>query len=42
MCRMVLPIGVTGYGVFRQSVPGAADQEAVVPLRYAGACQFRR
>ena len=34
---MVLPIGVTGYGVFRQSVPGATDQEAVVPLSYAGA-----
>jgi hypothetical protein len=29
-----LPVGVTGYGVFRQSVPGAADQEAVVPLVY--------
>ena len=27
-----LPAGVTGYGVFRQSVPGVADQEAVVPL----------
>jgi hypothetical protein len=27
-----LPGGVTGYGVFRQSVPGIADQEAVVPL----------
>ncbi len=27
-----LPIGVTGYGVFRQSVPGVNDQEAVVPL----------
>ena len=34
---MVLPIGVTGYGVFRQSVPGATDQEAVVPLSYPGA-----
>jgi len=29
-----LPVGVTGYGVFRQSVPGAVDQEAVVPLVY--------
>ena len=27
-----LPDGVTGYGVFRQSVPGRTDQEAVVPL----------
>jgi hypothetical protein len=27
-----LPAGVTGYGVFRQSVPGIADQEGVVPL----------
>jgi len=27
-----LPSGVTGYGVFRQSVPGVPDQEAVVPL----------
>jgi sugar lactone lactonase YvrE len=27
-----LPAGVIGYGVVRQSVPGIADQEAVVPL----------
>ncbi len=27
-----LPTGVTGYGVFRQSVPGINAQEAVVPL----------
>jgi len=27
-----LPAGVTGYGVFRQSVAGTNDQEAVVPL----------
>ena len=27
-----LPAGVTGYGVFRQSVAGVNDQEAVVPL----------
>jgi len=27
-----LPAGVTGYGVFRQSVAGVPDQEAVVPL----------
>jgi hypothetical protein len=27
-----LPTGVTGYGVFRQSVAGVNDQEAVVPL----------
>jgi hypothetical protein len=26
------PTGVTGYGVFRQSVAGQADQEAVVPF----------
>ncbi len=32
-----LPDGVTGYGVFRQSVPGQLDQEAVVPLSDAGA-----
>jgi hypothetical protein len=32
-----LPSGVFGYGVFRQSVPGQADQEAVVPLSFAGA-----
>ncbi len=30
-----LPAGVTGYGVFRQSVPGIADQEAVVPFASA-------
>jgi hypothetical protein len=29
---IALPIGVAGYGVFRQSAPGAPDQEAVVPL----------
>jgi hypothetical protein len=29
---VALPSGVTGYGVFRQSVPGQQDQEAVVPL----------
>src|SRR6185295_15932174 len=29
-------VGVTGYGVFRQSVAGIADQEAVVPLSLAG------
>ena len=27
-----LPAGVTGYGIFRQSIPGVPDQEAVVPL----------
>ncbi len=32
-----LPIFVTGYGVFRQSQPGIADQEAVVPLSSMGA-----
>ncbi len=29
---VALPAGVTGYGVFRQSVTGTPDQEAVVPL----------
>ena len=29
---VTLPVGVTGYGVFRQSIPGKPDQEAVVPL----------
>jgi hypothetical protein len=29
---VTLPPGVTGYGVFRQSVTGIQDQEAVVPL----------
>ena len=32
---VILPPGVTGYGVFRQSVPGVPDQEAVVPLSAA-------
>ena len=32
----LLPIGVAAYGVFRQSVPGIADQEAVVPVSLAG------
>ena len=32
-----LPAGVTGYGVFRHSVPGQPDQEAVVPLSNAQA-----
>jgi len=31
----LVPPGVQGYGVFRQSVPGIADQEAVVPLSLA-------
>ncbi len=31
---VALPVGVTGYGVFRQSVSGLPDQEAVVPLVY--------
>ena len=30
-----LPSGVSGYGVFRQSVPGIADQEAAVPFSSA-------
>jgi hypothetical protein len=29
---VTLPLGVTGYGVFRQSISGKPDQEAVVPL----------
>ena len=33
---VTVPVGVTGYGVFRQSVPGSPDQEAVVPLAAAG------
>jgi hypothetical protein len=32
-----LPSGVYGYGVFRQSVAGRPDQEAVVPFSDAGA-----
>ncbi|HUO28864.1 MAG TPA: hypothetical protein VMU80_06595 [Bryobacteraceae bacterium] len=32
-----LPAGVFGYGVFRQSVAGQSDQEAVVPLSDTGA-----
>ena len=32
-----LPTGVTGYGVFRQSVAGRPDQEAVVGLKNANA-----
>ena len=32
-----LPAGITGYGVFRHSVPGQPDQEAVVPLSNAQA-----
>ena len=30
--EVTLPTGVTGYAVFRQTVPGRPDQEAVVPL----------
>ncbi|MBZ5632261.1 MAG: LamG domain-containing protein [Acidobacteriia bacterium] len=32
---VTVPAGVTGYGVFRQSVAGIPDQEAVVPLSVA-------
>jgi len=32
---MDLPAGVAGYGVFRQTVPGIHDQEAVVPMIWA-------
>ena len=35
--KFTLPAGVFGYGVFRQSLPGKQDQEAVVPLSEAGA-----
>ncbi|QOY90046.1 LamG domain-containing protein [Paludibaculum fermentans] len=31
-----LPVGITGYGVFRQSTPGAPDQEAVVQFAGVG------
>jgi len=31
-----VPVGVTGYGVFRHTVPGVPDQEAVVPLSLPG------
>lgn len=30
--QVTIPEGVTGYGVFRQTAPGAAVQEAVVPI----------
>jgi len=33
---VTVPPGVTGYGVFRQSVAGVPDQEAVVPLSVFG------
>ena len=29
--QLVLPAGITSYGVFRQSIAGQPDQEAVVP-----------
>jgi len=32
-----MPPGVSGYGVFRQSVPGQPDQEAVAPFAVANA-----
>jgi hypothetical protein len=35
--EFTLPTGVSGYGVFRQSVPGLPDQEAVVPFSNAAA-----
>jgi hypothetical protein len=38
---MALPGGVVGYGVFRQSVPGISDQEAVVPLSDASTTSTR-
>ncbi len=30
--KLTLPAGVTGYGLFRQTVAGRPDQEAVIPL----------
>ncbi len=36
-----LPSGVMGYGAFRQSVPGIADQEAVVPFYTASSATAR-
>jgi hypothetical protein len=33
---VTLPAGAIGYGVFRQSIPGKPDQEAVVPLSLQG------
>lgn len=36
---LALPPGVQAYGVFRQSVQGIADQEAVVPLASASSTQ---
>jgi len=36
---ITLPIGVNGYGVFRQSVPGIADQEGTANLA-PGASQY--
>jgi len=38
---MALPGGVVGYGIFRQSVPGVPDQEAVVPLSKASTVASR-
>ena len=38
--KIDLPDGVIGYGVFRQSVAGRADQEAVVP--FSDAASFQR
>jgi hypothetical protein len=32
---LVLPTGVTAYGVFRKTAPGSPDQEVVVPLSNA-------
>ncbi len=32
---LVLPTGVTAYGVFRKTAPGSPDQEVVVPLSSA-------
>jgi hypothetical protein len=36
-----LPAGVTGNGIFRQSIAGRADQEAVVPLSNANSTTSR-
>lgn len=39
--KVVIPAGVTGYAVFRQSVSGGQSQEAVVPLSSLGSQNLR-
>ena len=38
----LLPPGVNGYAVFRQSVVGRTDQEAAKPRPFCGICRLRR